>query len=356
MTDGTTTAAFDYNADGLRIRKTIGSTVTEYTLHGKNIVHLTRGSANLHFFYDAQNKPSVVDYNGTKYAYIHNLQGDIVSILNASGTEVVRYTYDAWGRQLSKTGSMASTLGAYNPFRYRGYAYDEETGLYYLRSRYYNPVWLRFVNADSTMSVKNVFTYCRNTVINRADSDGTFDFPVSLVEMTILHETVVRLVTVQVGGQRERHFTQIPGAGPHGGIGFPDVIVRDRYAWEIKPASSYGKRTGPQQIGRYTNGTGHLPGYPLPIQPFPYVLGGNPGVVTIQNGSAVTGDAGVVYYDFSSQQNTESNQVPSIAVQPAPVQAQKSVLGAVLTAILFVVTIVSPIPGDEILALSLFAF
>ena len=178
MTDGTTTAAFDYNADGLRIRKTVGSTVTEYTLHGKNIVHLTRGSASLHFFYDAQNKPSVVDYNGTKYAYVHSLQGDIIGILNASGTEVVRYAYDAWGRQLSKTGSMASTLGTYNPFRYRGYAYDEETGLYYLRSRYYNQGWGRFINADIQLGKvgailsHNMFSYCINNPVNRDDPAG----------------------------------------------------------------------------------------------------------------------------------------------------------------------------------------
>lgn len=71
--------------------------------------------------------------------YIHNLQGDIVGIIDSNGNEVVQYTYDAWGKVLSTAGTMASTLGTVQPFRYRGYVYDVETGLYYLRSRYYNP-------------------------------------------------------------------------------------------------------------------------------------------------------------------------------------------------------------------------
>ena len=58
-----------------------------------------------------------------------NLQGDIVAILDSTGTAVVNYVYDAWGRPISKTGSMAGTLGTVQPFRYRGYVYDEETGL-----------------------------------------------------------------------------------------------------------------------------------------------------------------------------------------------------------------------------------
>ena len=61
---------------------------------------------------------------------------------------MVSYTYDAWGKMISKTGTLATTLGTLQPFRYRGYIFDEETGLYYLRSRYYNPNLCRFINAD----------------------------------------------------------------------------------------------------------------------------------------------------------------------------------------------------------------
>ena len=76
-----------------------------------------------------------------------------------------RYTYDAWGNILSTTGSMASTLGQISPLRYRGYVYDEETELYYLQSRYYDPAIGRFLNADAFVSTgqgllgNNMFAY-----------------------------------------------------------------------------------------------------------------------------------------------------------------------------------------------------
>ncbi len=166
-----TTVQFEYNEDGLRTKKTVGSTVTNYILHGTNIVHMTKGSDTLHFYYDAHGKPAIVIFNGTAYGYLYNLQGDVVALVNTSGTKVVEYTYDAWGNVLTKTGSLASTLGTVQPFRYRGYVYDEETELYYLRSRYYKSKWNRFLNADSLVR-ENLFCYCRNNTIIKVDRNG----------------------------------------------------------------------------------------------------------------------------------------------------------------------------------------
>ena len=173
------TVEFVYNENGLRVQKTATSTgVTKYTLHGKNIVHMTQGSNELHFFYDAQNKPAVVVYNGTPYSYVKNLQGDIVAILDSNKNVVVSYVYDAWGRPVSCSGTMANTLGKINPFRYRGYVYDEETGLYYLRSRYYCASHCRFVNVDDVSNMvfrrveRNVFAYSANEPVMRTDHEG----------------------------------------------------------------------------------------------------------------------------------------------------------------------------------------
>ena len=102
----------------------------------------------LHFFYDAQSRPVKISYNGVVYTYVHNLQGDIVGILDSTGALVVEYKYDAWGKLLSTTGTLTDTLGKRNPFRYRGYVYDEEIELYYLRSRYYASEEGRFINSD----------------------------------------------------------------------------------------------------------------------------------------------------------------------------------------------------------------
>ena len=178
-----TNAQFTYDHNGLRIKKVVNGVTTNYTLNGNNIVHMTQGSNDLHFYYDAQGKPAMVRFNGTDYFYIYNLQNDAVAIVDTNGTQVIEYGYDAWGNPISKTGTLAATLGTLNPFRYRGYVYDEETGLYYLRNRYYKPAWRRFINADNhdllsqfreTLGNKNLYEYCNNNPLNKLDSTGNF--------------------------------------------------------------------------------------------------------------------------------------------------------------------------------------
>ena len=177
------TAEFVYNADGLRVQKTVNGVATKYTLHGKNVVHMTSGADELHFFYDAQNRPAVVVYNGTAYAYVKSLQGDIVAILDENGNTVVSYGYDAWGAPLWCTGELAETLGKVQPFRYRGYVLDEETGFYYVSSRYYDPEIGRFISPDTTdvltatpmgLTDKNLYAYCDNNPVVRVDHGGQF--------------------------------------------------------------------------------------------------------------------------------------------------------------------------------------
>ena len=200
------TAEFVYNADGLRVQKTVNGVVTKYTLHGKNVVHMTSGTDELHFFYDAQNRPAVVVYNGVPYAYVKSLQGDIVAILDENGNAVVSYGYDAWGAPLWCTGELAETLGKVQPFRYRGYVFDEETGLYYLRSRYYNPGWGRFVNADAEIAVEaklwdaKLFLYCANNPVRYTDDGGNsfWDVLADCGKALLVAAVVVAVVAVVI--------------------------------------------------------------------------------------------------------------------------------------------------------------
>ena len=200
------TAEFVYNADGLRVQKTVNGVATKYTLHGKNIVHMTSGTDELHFFYDAQNRPAVVVYNGVPYAYVKSLQGDIVAILDENGNTVVSYGYDAWGAPLWCTGELAETLGKVQPFRYRGYVYDEETGLYYLRSRYYNAQWGRFVNADAEIAVEaklwdaKLFLYCANNPVRYTDDGGNsfWDVLADCGKALLVAAVVVAVVAVVI--------------------------------------------------------------------------------------------------------------------------------------------------------------
>ncbi len=177
MSRSGTGITYGYDADGLRISKTVNGTTYHYYYLDSQLVEMTWGSNKLHFTYDSVG-PASVNYNGTIYNYIKNAQGDVVGLVDFNGTKVVEYIYDAWGNHLSTFGTMASTLGKYNPLRYRGYVYDTETGLYYLQSRYYNPGWGRFINADEYLSTgqsffgNNVFAYCYCSPVNLTDHTG----------------------------------------------------------------------------------------------------------------------------------------------------------------------------------------
>ena len=132
--------------------------------------------------YDESGSAYAIKWDGSKYYFVKNLQGDVLHILDNMGNVVVSYEYDAWGKVSSVTGSMADTLGQINPIRYRSYYYDNETGFYYLNSRYYDPEIKRYINADTTDLLaaspeishwdKNLFAYCDNNPVIRADSSG----------------------------------------------------------------------------------------------------------------------------------------------------------------------------------------
>ena len=180
MSDGSDTWEFTYNADGLRTKRTNGTTTYNYVYNGSSLSQMTVGTHMLNFAYDASGSPMAVTYDGVTYYYATNLQGDIIAILDGSGNAVVQYTYDAWGKLLSTSGGMATTLGEHNPLRYRGYVYDPESSLYYLQSRYYDPELGRFINGDDYVSTgqgllsKNAFAYCFNNPICYDDKNGAF--------------------------------------------------------------------------------------------------------------------------------------------------------------------------------------
>ena len=106
------------------------------------------------------------------------MPSEFAAILDENGNTVVGYGYDAWGSPLWCTGELAETLGKVQPFRYRGYVFDEETGLYYLRSRYYSIRICRFINSDAVLLktenfAHNGYTYCSNNPIYFLDTSGT---------------------------------------------------------------------------------------------------------------------------------------------------------------------------------------
>ncbi|MBC8533593.1 RHS repeat-associated core domain-containing protein [Yeguia hominis] len=174
---GGMTLSFKYNVDGIRTQKTVNGTATDFFLNGTKILAQKTGNTVTWFYYDQEGTRVAMEHGGKLYYYLYNLQGDVIALCDASTKQIVaKYSYDAWGKLLTKEGTLADA----NPFRYRGYYYDSETGMYYLNSRYYDPEVGRFLNLDAIMvpgdipTGGNLFSYCRNNPIIHADHTGYY--------------------------------------------------------------------------------------------------------------------------------------------------------------------------------------
>ena len=189
-----TNISYTYNHNGIRTSKTVNGTTTYYEVDENNNVVKQYELVNdaetnvIEFVYDSSNSPIYFTYNNATYYYEKNLQGDIVAILDGSGNTVVEYTYDIWGKSVSITGSLAATVGAINPLRYRGYYYDTETQLYYLQSRYYSPDLMRFISQDDPVFSNaqgepigsNLYVYCLNNPVMNSDLSGHWVFGIGI--------------------------------------------------------------------------------------------------------------------------------------------------------------------------------
>ena len=190
LQSGNDSISYKYDSNGVRTSKTVNG--VEYTyeyLNGK-LMHETRGEKVFDYCYDANGQLYAVSYKANSstdavtYYFAHNWRGDITSIYDGDGNMVAKYEYDAWGNVLTVTNSNNSEItdpnhiANLNPFRYRSYYYDSESGFYYLMSRYYDPVTHRFLNADGYFQSgdnildTNMNAYCRNNPIVNYDSDG----------------------------------------------------------------------------------------------------------------------------------------------------------------------------------------
>ena len=185
--------SFTYNSDGIRTSKTVNGVKHTYYLNGNLIMAEQWGDKLLVYLYDVSGSPIGMMYRTESYAegswdtfwFEKNLFGDIVSIYNELGTKVATYTYrDAWGNHsVSYSNGGGSTGAQYNPFRYRGYYYDTDLGMYYLQSRYYDASICRFISPDDTSVIaatpmavtdKNLYAYCDNNPVMRVDETGEF--------------------------------------------------------------------------------------------------------------------------------------------------------------------------------------
>ena len=149
------------------------------------------------FFYTDKTAASPV----TKaYVYTKNTLGDVTGIVDSTGNIVAKYVYDPWGMVIAVTdgngndvSATANHIANINPIRYRGYYLDSETGFYYLQSRYYFPLWKRFINADDSQNIGetgnflgiNAFAYCENNPISYIDPEGNVVTPANVIGAAI---------------------------------------------------------------------------------------------------------------------------------------------------------------------------
>ena len=239
----------EYNTSGQRTKRISDEKTYTYIYADDKLMRMTVGDDVLDFSYDTNGAPLTMTYNGTVYYYITNLQGDVRSLQSANGVTGAQYAYDAWGNIIAMQGDLAEL----NPLRYRGYVYDQETGFYYLNSRYYDPEIGRFINADGYASTgqgilgHNMFAYCVNNPIRHVDSAGVS--PVDLLtigDYYVIHKMIQADCVLKYMWDMEVYVS-----GPQG-KGFLDLYdYRNNQYYEIKSKHAGGLPSTERQMQKY---------------------------------------------------------------------------------------------------------
>lgn len=172
--------AFEYNDQGLRIKKTVTesgtSIVTKYFYDDNKLVAEISPAHRLDFLYDENDELfGFIKDGSSKYFYVRDFLQNITGIIDSNGKFVVKYNCSAYGNVsvLQDTNGLASI----NPFLYKGYYFDKESGMFYCHTRYYVPEWCRWLNADHIAYIRpqnanqmNSFAYCPNDPVNKVDT------------------------------------------------------------------------------------------------------------------------------------------------------------------------------------------
>ncbi len=197
---------YTYNANGIRTSKTVNGVTHTYTLDGANILQEEWDGNTLIPLRDNEESVCGILYNGTPFYFLKNLQGDIIAITDANGDTVAKYTYDAWGKCTISSDTSTCNIATVNPYRYRGYYYDEEIAMYYLQSRYYDSEVGRFLNLDEAKMclfatinddlpvASNMYSYCSNDSIIYADDYGYLKIKISVAAKII--DAIILIVQI----------------------------------------------------------------------------------------------------------------------------------------------------------------
>ncbi len=181
---GDVVSEYTYNLDGLRESKTVGGKYTRFMYDGMNIIgELCEG--DYYIYHRGTELIGYQSYSGKSYYYRQDSHGNVTALLDFAGNEVKNYKYDAYGEpqgtRLNPAGDQtiiyqwkAETERVYNPFGFCGEYADAESGLIYLRNRYYDPSVGRFVNEDPIRDGLNWYIYCGGNPVMFVDPWGLF--------------------------------------------------------------------------------------------------------------------------------------------------------------------------------------
>ena len=174
---------YQYDDNSNRIRKVINGITTNYILENSEIVYEETNGSKIFYIREFNGNIIGFKYNNVNYYYIKDVFDSVIGIQDELGNLIASYEYDSWGNIISITDSFGNELSdntnhiaCINPYRFRSYYYDNETNLYYLGSRYYNPLFGRFISTDfgvydDTIGC-NLYIYCGNNPICKKDIRG----------------------------------------------------------------------------------------------------------------------------------------------------------------------------------------
>jgi len=214
---------YQYNVNGIRTSKTVNNVETKYYIEGTKIIFEQKGNNVIYYIRNSIEGLIGFYYNQEKYYYIKNNLEDITGILDSNYNLVASYTYDSWGNIISirdSNGLDISTnethIANINPYRYRSYYYDIETNLYYLNSRYYNPQWGRFLNADgiigssSSILGNNLYNYCYNHPIGKKDLNGFAAMDLASILISGAEKTVETVAPAIIKKEEKKYHSYTP--------------------------------------------------------------------------------------------------------------------------------------------------
>ena len=204
------------------------------------------------------------------YYFQRNLQGDVVAIYNTNGAKVGGYAYDAYGNCTVTLNTNG--IAAINPIRYRGYYYDQDTGLYCLGARYYSPVWRRFISPDDTAYLDpenpnglNLYAYCYNDPVNYVDPSGhmamtTFGLGaiIAIVSAAIVIGGGTQIASNALAGQKGSEVWRgVAGSALGSGINALCLCwmpLTGGALWAVSALLAAGVQTGVDTIEAYVRG------------------------------------------------------------------------------------------------------